>query len=130
MAKEITAEFKTLLTKEEYDRIYEKVKEHSGNLQTNYYFDTKRFTLKATDAVLRVKHREVYTLTLERKKGFIKTSLLIQNKGVKIFGKLFPTEKYKLHKKFCICFSFIFKMIYSLQFLPKVITFINTSHIQ
>ena len=70
MAKEITAEFKTLLTKAEYDRIYETIKEHPGNLQTNYYFDTKRFTLKATDAVLRVKHRETYTLTLERKKGY------------------------------------------------------------
>ena len=52
MAKEITAEFKTLLTKAEYDRIYETIKEHPGNLQTNYYFDTKRFTLKATDAAL------------------------------------------------------------------------------
>ena len=70
MAKEITADFKTLLTKAEYDLIYEIVKEHPGNLQTNYYFDTKRFTLKATDAVLRVKHRETYTLTLERKKGY------------------------------------------------------------
>lgn len=70
MAKEIIAEFKTLLTKEEYNRIYETIKDHPGNLQTNYYFDTKRFTLKASDAVLRVKHREVYTLTLERKKGY------------------------------------------------------------
>jgi uncharacterized protein YjbK len=52
------------------DSIYETIKEHPGNLQTNYYFDTKRFTLKATDAVLRVKHRETYTLTLERKKGY------------------------------------------------------------
>ena len=70
MAKEIIAEFKTLLTKEEYNRIYETIKDHPGNLQTNYYFDTKRFTLKASDAMLRVKHREVYTLTLERKKGY------------------------------------------------------------
>ena len=70
MAKDITAEFKTLLTKDEYDLLYEKFKEHSGNLQTNYYFDTKRFTLKATDAVLRVKSRDGLTLTLERKKGY------------------------------------------------------------
>ena len=70
MAKDITAEFKTLLTKDEYDLLYEKFKEHPGNLQTNYYFDTKRFTLKASDAVLRVKSRDGLTLTLERKKGY------------------------------------------------------------
>lgn len=70
MAKDITAEFKTLLTKEEYDNLYEKFKSHPGNLQVNYYFDTKRFTLKATDAVLRVKSRDGLTLTLERKKGY------------------------------------------------------------
>jgi uncharacterized protein YjbK len=70
MSKELTAEFKTLLTKEEYNRLYEKMKDHPGNLQTNYYFDTKRYTLKATDTVLRVKWRDGYTLTLERKKGY------------------------------------------------------------
>ena len=70
MSKELTAEFKTLLTKEEYNRLYETMKEHPGNLQTNYYFDTKRYTLKATDTVLRVKWRDGYTLTLERKKGY------------------------------------------------------------
>lgn len=70
MAKEVKIEFKTLLTKEEYNRIYDKIKANSGNVQTNYYFDTKRFTLKASEAVLRVKERDGLTLTLERKKGY------------------------------------------------------------
>lgn len=70
MAKEVTAEFKTLLTKSEYDSIYKKFKQYSGNLQTNYYFDTKRFTLKASDAVLRIKRRDGLLLTFERKKGY------------------------------------------------------------
>lgn len=70
MAKDIVVEFKTLLTKEEYNSILEKYKNYSGNLQVNYYFDTKRFTLKASDAMLRVKERDGLTLTLERKKGY------------------------------------------------------------
>ncbi len=70
MAKDVTIEFKTLLTKTEYDRIYNLYKEYPGNLQTNYYFDTKRFTLKASDAVLRIKRRDNLVLTFERKKGY------------------------------------------------------------
>lgn len=70
MAKEVTAVFKTLLTKSEYDLIFKKFSQYSGNLQTNYYFDTKRFTLKASDAVLRIKRRDNLTLTFERKKGY------------------------------------------------------------
>lgn len=70
MAKEVKIEFKTLLTKDEYNRIYEKIKDSQGNTQTNYYFDTKRFTLKASEANLRVKERDGLTLTLERKKGY------------------------------------------------------------
>ena len=97
MAKELTAEFKTLLTKEEYHRIYETIKEHPGNLQTNYYFDTKRFTLKATDAVLRVKHRESYILTLERKKGynFVRTDEEITEEQFKdlVENGIIPSEK-------------------------------------
>ena len=72
MSKELTAEFKTLLTKEEYNRLYEKMKDHPGNLQTNYYFDTSRFTLKASEILLRVRKRDEYELTLRRKKGYKK----------------------------------------------------------
>ena len=68
--KEVTAEFKTLLTKEEYNRIVKHFGDKPGDLQTNYYFDTKRFTLKASDAMLRVKKRSYMGIALERKKGF------------------------------------------------------------
>ena len=70
MAKEVTAEFKTLLTKEEYERLVEHFGNKQGDLQTNYYFDTKRFTLKASDAILRVKERQTMTIALERNKGY------------------------------------------------------------
>lgn len=97
MAKEITAEFKTLLTKAEYDRLYEMMKEYPGNLQSNYYFDTKRFTLKATDTVLRVKWRDGYTLTLERKKGysFVRTDEEITEEEFKnlVENGIIPNEK-------------------------------------
>ena len=97
MSKELTAEFKTLLTKEEYNRLYEKMKDHPGNLQTNYYFDTKRYTLKATDTVLRVKWRDGYTLTLERKKGynFVRTDEEITEEQFKdlVENGIIPSEK-------------------------------------
>lgn len=64
------AEFKTLLTKEEYDRLFEKFKDNRIDYQTNHYLDTSRFSLKATDASLRVREREDFELTLKRKKGY------------------------------------------------------------
>lgn len=70
MAKEALAEYKTLLTKDEYLNIFNNINTDNGNLQTNYYFDTKRFTLKASEAALRVKKRDNLVLTLERKKGY------------------------------------------------------------
>lgn len=69
--KEVTAEFKTLLSKQEYERIFKLYKDIEGDIQTNYYFDTKRFTLKASNAVLRVKRTDRgLTYILERKKGY------------------------------------------------------------
>lgn len=69
--KEVTAEFKTLLSKQEYERIFKLYKDIQGDIQTNYYFDTKRFTLKASNAVLRVKRTDRgLTYILERKKGY------------------------------------------------------------
>ena len=70
MSKEIEIEFKTLLTKEEYIRLCTKFKDLKGNLQINYYFDTTRFTLKASDIGLRVRKSHKYVITLKRKKGY------------------------------------------------------------
>lgn len=63
-------EFKTLLTKDEYRRLFEKFKENGTDIQTNHYFDTARFSLKATDTSLRVRERNNLELTLKRKKGY------------------------------------------------------------
>ncbi len=64
------AEFKTLLTKEEYRRLYDKFKKNGIDVQTNHYFDTARFSLKATDTSLRIRERENLVLTLKKKKGY------------------------------------------------------------
>lgn len=41
-------EFRTLLSEEEYNRLMERFKGNRMDLQTNHYFDTKRFSLKRT----------------------------------------------------------------------------------
>ena len=63
-------EFRTLLTEEEYNRLMEKFKGNRMDMQTNHYFDTKRFSLKALDASLRVKERDDFTLVFKKKKGY------------------------------------------------------------
>lgn len=62
--------FKTLLSKKEYDKLSEMFSNKPSNLQTNYYFDTTRFTLKASKIGLRVRKRDKYELALKRKKGY------------------------------------------------------------
>ena len=64
------AEFKTLLSKEEYSRLYDKFKDNQRDVQTNHYLDTNRFSLKATDTSLRIRERENFELTFKRKKGY------------------------------------------------------------
>ena len=63
--------FKTLLTKGEYTRLAKLYSDKPSNLQINYYFDTPRFTLKASDIGLRIRKRDKYELTLKRKKGYV-----------------------------------------------------------
>lgn len=71
MNKGTEAEFKTLLTKEEYDKLLTMFDGNKFDHQTNHYFDTIRFSLKAIDASLRVKERDdVLELTLKKKKGY------------------------------------------------------------
>ena len=70
MAKELEVSYRTLLSKGEYARLAEMFKDKPSNLQTNYYFDTSRFTLKAAEVVLRVRQRDHYEVSLRRKKGY------------------------------------------------------------
>lgn len=64
------AEFKTLLSLEEYTRLMEKFKGNHIDYQTNHYFDTTRFSLKASDASLRIRERDTLEITLKRKKSY------------------------------------------------------------
>ena len=70
MQKGIEVEFKTLLSQQEYERLMEKFKGNRIDVQTNHYFETARFSLKAIDASLRVRERDTLELTLKRKKGY------------------------------------------------------------
>ena len=85
------AEFKTLLTKEEYDRLFEKFKNNHIDYQTNHYFDTTRFTLKACQASLRVRERDVFTLTLKRRKGY--GGYNVQENSLQITKEMFDEIK-------------------------------------
>ena len=73
MAKELAVEFKTLLSKTEYLKLSKLYGDKQSNLQINYYFDTPRFTLKASEIGLRVRKRENvdYEITCKRKKGYV-----------------------------------------------------------
>lgn len=70
MQKDTDVEFKSLLTETEYLKLLDYFKNSKSDVQTNHYFDTKRFSLKAINASLRVRERENLELTLKRKKGY------------------------------------------------------------
>lgn len=79
MQKSSEVQFKSLLTQEEYERLISKFDTNKSDLQTNHYFDTSRFSLKAIDCSFRVRERNSYEITLKRKKGYqiIETNLSI-----------------------------------------------------
>ena len=70
MAKEYDVSFRTMLTLAEYERLIDKFSSCNSNYQTNYYFDTPRFSLKAAEIVLRAKERDRIELGLKRRKGY------------------------------------------------------------
>lgn len=70
MQRSLEVEFKTLLTKEEYERLIDMFKDNHSDIQTNHYFDTPRFSLKALESSLRVRERDALELTLKKKKGY------------------------------------------------------------
>lgn len=57
--------FKTLITKEEYKRLIKQFGSNQFDLQTNYYFDTDRFSLKAKAASFKIKKRDGYEVILK-----------------------------------------------------------------
>ena len=70
MEKTTYVEFKSLLTKDEYDRLIKQFSGSKSDFQTNHYFDTTRFSLKALDTSVRVREREIFELSYKRKKGY------------------------------------------------------------
>lgn len=63
-------QFKTLLTLDEYIQLLKRFSNYTTDTQTNHYFDTSRFSLKALDASLRIRERDNLEITLKRKKGY------------------------------------------------------------
>lgn len=88
MQKNYEIEFKSLITEEEYERLIEKFKGNKMDLQTNHYFDTSRFSLKALDCSFRVRERDNFEITLKRKKGYA-----IQETNLEITKELFEDLK-------------------------------------
>lgn len=70
MPKSIEIEFKTLLTEKEYNRLMKQFAGNPTDLQTNHYFDTPRFSLKAHGVSLRVRERDNLEITLKQKKRY------------------------------------------------------------
>lgn len=69
-------EFRSLLTNEEYRHLMKKFTESKSDIQTNHYFDTPRFSLKAQDISLKVKEREgLLEMSLKLKKGYQMTEI-------------------------------------------------------
>lgn len=67
MAQEIEIEYKNLLTEKEFKHLLHAFPfPKSGTWQTNYYFDTSGFSLKAKGAALRIREKDgQYVLTLK-----------------------------------------------------------------
>lgn len=67
MSQEIEIEYKTILTKEEYNTLLQALPFPSeAMMQTNYYFETRDFALKEHGSALRIrKKNNNYTLTLK-----------------------------------------------------------------
>lgn len=70
MALEYDVAFRTMLSSAEYEKLIKEFEGCQSNRQTNYYFDTKRFSLKAAEVILRVKEKDKMEIGLKRRKGY------------------------------------------------------------
>ena len=71
MEQKYKFQFKTLLTLDEYIKLLKRFNGYTTDVQTNHYFDTARFSLKALEASLRIRERESLEITFKRKKGYL-----------------------------------------------------------
>jgi uncharacterized protein YjbK len=97
MQKQLEIEFKSLLTKEEYDRLIDKFTGNKISTQTNHYFDTARFSLKAAEVALRVREKDTFEITLKRKKRYamVEHNIMISGEEFKKFKDegIIPSEE-------------------------------------
>ncbi|MBC6310815.1 CYTH domain-containing protein [Listeria sp. FSL L7-1582] len=87
MSQELEIEFKNMLTASEYDLLINefRLEESDFFTQTNYYFDTADFQLKARLAALRIRKRELhYELTLKTPEqiGLLETTQVLAKEQV------------------------------------------------
>lgn len=77
MTQEVEIEFKSMLTKDEYEKLIQAYKlENQVRWQANDYFDTPSFQLKKQGAALRIrekKHGQVLTLKQPNEVGLLET---------------------------------------------------------
>ena len=68
MTQEIEIEYKTLLTKHDYETLLQKIfNKVKPIVQINYYFETENFALKNFHSALRIREKDgAYTLTLKQ----------------------------------------------------------------
>src|SRR5690554_1309040 len=94
MQKSTEVGFKSLITKVEYDRLINKFSGAKTDLQTNHYFDTTRFSLKASKTSLRVRERDTLELIFKYKKGY-KTNVITVDISQDEFDEILETGKIK-----------------------------------
>lgn len=69
MSQEIEIEFKNIVSKSDFYKLVQAFSLYESDFakQTNYYFDTSDFKIKATGSALRIREKEgTYTLTLKQ----------------------------------------------------------------
>lgn len=97
MSTNIEIEVKTLITKEEYERLLEFFKDEKREAvnQTNYYIDTKNSDLKKHEVSLRIRRLNGFVMTLKTplSEGLLEKSQLISAQEFNAFIKnnVFPT---------------------------------------
>lgn len=100
MAQEIEIEYKTLITKQEYNILLQALNfPKEGVQQKNFYFETKNFTLKSYHSALRIREKEGhYTLTLKEphEEGILETHDILSKAEFRQWTNGHPTAKHNV----------------------------------
>jgi uncharacterized protein YjbK len=115
LSQNIEIEFKNMLTKVEYERLFEyfNIGKNQQFTQENHYFDTPDFSLKDKGTALRIRKKgKIYEMTLKQPAaiGLLETNQLISEEAASMAihqGLLPPGIIQKLIEKLDISFSTI-----------------------